>query len=65
MVRTVNDIITENSEKFMCGCEKIDKFVALHESDIACELNANSPQTDCDLRSEHCWSMCTILLHAL
>ena len=57
MVRTVNDIITENSEKFMCGCEKFDKFVALHESDIACELNANSPQADCDLRSEHCGSM--------
>ena len=57
MVRTVNDVVTENSEKFSCGCEKFDKFVALHESDIACELNANSPQADCDLRSEHCGSM--------
>ena len=57
MLRTINDTITEHSEKFRCGCERFDKFVALHESAIASELNAQRSQADCDLRSEHCGSM--------
>ena len=57
MLRTINDNITEHSEKFSCSCEKFDKFVALHEGAIASELNTQRSQADCDLRSEYCGSM--------
>ena len=40
MLRTVNDSITVQAEKFSCGCDQFDKFVILNEQSIIRELTS-------------------------